>query len=171
MHPGADRCWASSRSNGCWRPLIPVRIRQTWGCERLPIGLAGGINIFTYATNTLNWIDPFGLSTTCPNPPKKEIEIEAGSFEEARNIALMKMGTIDPSSRAPQTGRLGAGKGRKTGFTGLGDGEFKRFRLDYDPDKGPHINVEVGKGACAKKWAIKFPGNEETFKKLLKRNT
>ncbi|CAN7212521.1 RHS domain-containing protein [Acidovorax sp. LjRoot129] len=137
-----------------------------------PIGLYGDINLFAFATNTTNWVDPLGLNPSCPAVPKKEIEIEAKSYEEARNIALEKMGSIDPSTRAPQTGRLGAGKGRRTGFTGMGkDGEFKRMRLDYDPTKGPHINVEVGKGACAKKWAIKFRGNEKTFEKLLKRNT
>ncbi|WP_284428224.1 hypothetical protein, partial [Acidovorax sp. SUPP2522] len=43
MHPGADRCWASSRSNGYWRPLLPIRIRQTWGCERLPYEVANKI--------------------------------------------------------------------------------------------------------------------------------
>ncbi len=134
-----------------------------------PIGLVGSTNLFEYTINPLSWIDPYGLSQNCP--PKKEVIIEAGSFEEARNIALMKMGSIDPSSRLPQIGRLGAGKGRRTGFTGTGNGEFKRLRLDYDPDKGPHINVEVGKGECARKWAIKFPGTEETFKSLLKKNT
>ena len=134
-----------------------------------PIGLVGSTNLFEYTINPSNWIDPYGLSQTCP--PKKEVIIEAGSFEQARNIALMKMGSIDPSSRLPQIGRLGAGKGRRTGFTGTGNGEFKRLRLDYDPDKGPHITVEVGKGECAKKWAIKFPGTEETFNILLKKNT
>jgi hypothetical protein len=58
------------------------------------------------------------------------------------------------------------------GFQGLGmDGNFKRYRLDYDPIKGPHINVEVGKGVCAQKYAIKFPGSEKTIEALLKRNT
>ena len=28
-----------------------------------PIGLAGGINLYTYAPNPLNWIDPLGLTT------------------------------------------------------------------------------------------------------------
>jgi len=41
----------------------------------------------------------------------------------------MKMGSIDPSGRLPQTGRLGAGRGRRTGFTGTGNGEFKRLAL------------------------------------------
>jgi RHS repeat-associated protein len=27
-----------------------------------PIGLAGGVNLFQYAVNPVNWIDPLGLS-------------------------------------------------------------------------------------------------------------
>lgn len=45
------------------------------------------------------------------------------------------------------------------------------WRLDYDPEKGPHINVEDyrnGKGDRAKKYYIPFNGNEDTYKSLLK---
>ncbi|NIA00209.1 RHS repeat-associated core domain-containing protein [Massilia sp. CCM 8734] len=31
-----------------------------------PIGLAGGINFYQYAPNPVSWVDPLGLSTTCP---------------------------------------------------------------------------------------------------------
>ena len=46
-----------------------------------------------------------------------------------------------------------------------------RWRLDYDPEKGMHINIEDlrnGKGANARKIVIPFKGNESTFKSLLK---
>lgn len=45
------------------------------------------------------------------------------------------------------------------------------WRLDYDPKKGPHINMEdyrMGKGSNAKKYCIPFDGNENTFESLLK---
>jgi RHS repeat-associated protein len=31
-----------------------------------PVGLAGGINVFSYAVNPVEWIDPLGLSGDCP---------------------------------------------------------------------------------------------------------
>ncbi|EDT6764455.1 AHH domain-containing protein, partial [Salmonella enterica] len=31
-----------------------------------PIGLAGGLNLYAYAPNPLNWIDPLGLSACAP---------------------------------------------------------------------------------------------------------
>lgn len=46
-----------------------------------------------------------------------------------------------------------------------------RWRLDYDPYKGPHINIEDfrnGKGSNARKIAIPFEGNEKTFESYLK---
>ncbi len=46
-----------------------------------------------------------------------------------------------------------------------------RWRLDYDPQKGPHISVEYfrqGKGTNARKIVIPFKGNENTFKTLIK---
>ncbi|MGS0897520.1 RHS repeat-associated core domain-containing protein, partial [Burkholderia stagnalis] len=33
-----------------------------------PIGLAGGINVYQYAPNPVEWIDPFGLSKYVPAP-------------------------------------------------------------------------------------------------------
>ncbi|WP_440115593.1 hypothetical protein [Paenibacillus sp. QZ-Y1] len=45
------------------------------------------------------------------------------------------------------------------------------WRLDYDPNKGTHINIEDyrgGKGNKAVKLVIPFEGNENTFKSLLK---
>ncbi|WP_197466015.1 RHS repeat-associated core domain-containing protein, partial [Chromobacterium sp. F49] len=35
--------------------------------SRDPIGLMGGINIYDYAPNPLNWLDPLGLSSTVLN--------------------------------------------------------------------------------------------------------
>ncbi|WP_240043030.1 RHS repeat-associated core domain-containing protein [Photorhabdus luminescens] len=35
-----------------------------------PLGLAGGLNPYSYVPNPTTWIDPFGLAP-CPAPPKK----------------------------------------------------------------------------------------------------
>lgn len=45
------------------------------------------------------------------------------------------------------------------------------WRLDYDPEKGPHINISdyrLGKGDKGIKKYIQFDGDEETFKSYLK---
>ncbi|WP_264821746.1 RHS repeat-associated core domain-containing protein [Acinetobacter lanii] len=145
-----------------------------------PIGLLGGDNHFQYTPNPVGWVDPYGLAKKklgdcddeCEANKSKEIVLEAKSFESARNLALKKIGTLIPGTRSKQIGRLGMGKGKVTGFTGTTKNHnFVRLRLDYDPIKGTHFNVELGKGECAEKYAIKFPGDEKKFATLLKRNT
>jgi hypothetical protein len=104
-------------------------------------------------------------------------ELELGpfdSFEQARNEALDRLGEIDPHTRQPLIGRLETATstyGKKVGFTTRPHGVYKEFRMDYDPKKGPHINVTVGKGASAKKYAVKWKGTEEGFERLLENNT
>ena len=144
--------------------------------SRDPIKLLGGYNIYQYAHNSIRWVDPLGLAPKkeC-STPKREPEIikQAGSFEAARKEALQLIRPLVPGTRQDQIGNLGEGKGKKVGFFGISatKKEYVRYRLDYDPIKGPHINVDVGKGVCGKRYAIKFPGNEKTFITLLKRNT
>lgn len=65
--------------------------------------------------------------------------------------------------------------GKSVGFgkvTGRISADHKvLWRLDYDPEKGSHINVEDyrnGKGDKAKKVYIPFEGNEKTYKTLLR---
>ncbi|MGD7007016.1 pre-toxin TG domain-containing protein [Metabacillus sp. 84] len=92
------------------------------------------------------------------------------TFEQARNKALDLVGDLGPNSQ-PYTGTLksSAGYGQVVGRQSA-DGKV-RWRLDYDPNKGTHINIEDfrnGKGANARKIAIPFEGNESTFKSLLK---
>jgi hypothetical protein len=96
-----------------------------------------------------------------------EIIIETDSYEQARNRALEELGEINPATRTSYIGKLGVGKGKTVGFTTTVDGVFKRFRVDYDPVKGPHINVEVGKGQSRKKFGVKFPGTEADVEKIL----
>jgi hypothetical protein len=92
------------------------------------------------------------------------------TFEQARNKALDLVGDLGPNSK-PYTGTLksSAGYGKVVGRQSA-DGKV-RWRLDYDPNKGTHINIEDfrnGKGANARKIVVPFEGNESTFKSLLK---
>lgn len=105
----------------------------------------------------------------------KEVVLASfGSFEQARNKALNLLGKIDPATRQPYVGRLDSAPttyGKVVGFTTRVDGEFKRFRMDYDPVKGPHINVEIGKGDSARKWAVPWSGTEDDFARMLGGNS
>ena len=92
------------------------------------------------------------------------------TYEQARNKALDIVGDIGPHSQ-PYTGTLksSAGYGQVVGRQSA-DGKV-RWRLDYDPSKGTHLNIEDfrhGKGGNARKVAIPFEGNEDTYKSLLK---
>lgn len=92
------------------------------------------------------------------------------TYEQARNKALDLVGDLGPNSK-PYTGTLksSAGYGKVVGRQSA-DGKV-RWRLDYDPNKGTHINIEDfrnGKGANARKIVVPFEGNESTFKSLLK---
>ncbi|MFJ7194787.1 MULTISPECIES: polymorphic toxin-type HINT domain-containing protein [unclassified Streptomyces] len=105
----------------------------------------------------------------------KEVVLDRfDSYEQARNKALDLLGKIDPATRQPYIGRLESAPttyGKVVGFTTRVDGEFKRFRMDYDPVKGPHINVEIGKGDSARKWAVPWKGTEDDFAKTLGGNS
>lgn len=92
------------------------------------------------------------------------------TYEQARNKAMSLLGDFGADSQ-PFIGTMekSAGYGK---IVGRETADHKaRWRLDYDPSKGMHINVEDfrnGKKDKAIKYAIPFEGNEETFKSLLK---
>lgn len=92
------------------------------------------------------------------------------TFERARNIALDLTG-LNGSNSNPIIGRLktSAGYGKVIGR--VSHDNKVRWRLDYDNEKGPHINVDDfrnGRGSNAIKIVIPFEGNENTYKSLLK---
>ncbi|PED69607.1 pre-toxin TG domain-containing protein [Bacillus pseudomycoides] len=92
------------------------------------------------------------------------------TYEQARNQAMNILGNLGSDS-IPMVGTMkksaGYGKiiGRQTAD------KKARWRLDYDPEKGLHMNVEDfrnGKGSKSTKYAIPIEGDEELFKSLLK---
>ncbi|WP_328699973.1 RHS repeat-associated core domain-containing protein, partial [Chengkuizengella marina] len=100
---------------------------------------------------------------------EKTLPTTLKSYEQARNLAFDIIGDLGADSKAV-IGRLpqSAGFGQVVGRSSA-DGKVL-WRLDYDPEKGTHINVEDyrnGKGNNAIKVVIPFEGNEEDFKSLL----
>ncbi|AUC40756.1 hypothetical protein CTB91_02253 [Dickeya solani] len=93
------------------------------------------------------------------------------NWESARNKALDIVGNLGADSK-PVIGRLevSAGNGKVIGRQS-NDGKVG-WRVDYDPEKGTHINVwdySQGKGpGKAIKQVIPFEGNEKSFETLLK---
>nr|WP_313738109.1 VENN motif pre-toxin domain-containing protein [Acinetobacter sp.] len=101
----------------------------------------------------------------------EEILPKVKSWEVARNNAISQVGNLGINSK-PVVGRLevSAGYNQVIGRQSA-DGK-KGWRLDYDPQKGPHVNTwdyTKGKGPDkAIKKVIPFDGTETTFKTLLK---
>ncbi|KFD23516.1 putative heme utilization/adhesion exoprotein [Yokenella regensburgei ATCC 49455] len=93
------------------------------------------------------------------------------NWESARNKALNIVGNLGGDSK-PVIGRLevSAGNGKVIGRQS-NDGKVG-WRVDYDPEKGTHINIwdySQGKGpGKAVKQVIPFEGNEKAFETILK---
>ncbi|PFJ24653.1 hypothetical protein COI92_23610 [Bacillus anthracis] len=92
------------------------------------------------------------------------------TYEQARNQAMDLLGNLGSDS-IPMVGTMkkSAGYGKVIGRQTAD--KKARWRLDYDPEKGLHMNVEDfrnGKGSKSTKYAIPIEGDEELFKSLLK---
>ena len=93
-----------------------------------------------------------------------------GTIEQARNAAIKWLETYDVSfgpHRKIEIGRLGVLTGREVGVSAVND-PFWRIRLDYDPHKLAHFNVEYGKGPSREKAAFCFVGSEELIAAIAK---
>lgn len=103
-------------------------------------------------------------------PVKREQVLESvDTYEQARNKALEIIGEVDPHSVEPHIGRIGVGKGKITGVD-WHDGKVT-LRLDWDPNKGPHINItdyRRGWGSSGRSVAIPFKGDLDLVKSLLR---
>lgn len=101
---------------------------------------------------------------------KREIILpKVKTYEQARNQALEIIGEVDVHTGEKIIGRIGIGKGKVVGRR-WHNGKVT-MRLDYDPNKGPHINVtdyRVAKGVDGKSIAIPFEGTIEIVQALLK---
>lgn len=100
----------------------------------------------------------------------KEIFLDkVSTYEQARNKAMELLGSLEPGSQ-PMVGRLKMSLGYQKVIGRQSADRKAHWRLDFDPDKGIHINVadfREGK-QNAKKYVIPFEGDEATFATLLK---
>jgi hypothetical protein len=101
----------------------------------------------------------------------EEVVLESEHYyERARNKAQETLGDLGADSK-PLYGRLERSAGYNQVIGRQSADDKRRWRLDYDPQKGPHINVEDfsnGKGSNAIKICIPFDGDESTFISYLK---
>ena len=139
-----------------------------------PLGLLAGENVYGFAPNVQAWIDPLGLlcKEGAGNTEKgiEQILPKVKSYEQARNQAMNILGDLGMDSK-PVYGRLkaSAGNGKVVGRQAADNKAL--WRLDYDSNKGIHINIvdfRNGKGSNAIKQVIPFEGDEALFKSLLK---
>jgi hypothetical protein len=97
-----------------------------------------------------------------------EPEYHLETIEQARNAALKwlaERGVVHGPNRRVQIGRMGALAGKETGVEST-SGTYFRIRLDYDPKKQAHYNVEVGKGERREKAAFCFKGGPQLIATL-----
>lgn len=86
----------------------------------------------------------FKSSNNISNTVKKSNEIalpKVQTYEQARNQALKIIGDLGPDSQ-PVIGRLGTSAGVGKVIGRRSSDRKVRWRLDFDHEKGPHINVE-----------------------------
>jgi len=127
--------------------------------------VASAVNTCLAASTSGGGGGPPSTPTPAPTPSREVVRPTESYYERARNNALQEFGEIDPATRQPVVSGLRASKafGKIVGFETKVNGVWKRFRLDYDPVKGPHINIEIGKGPQAIRIAFPWKGNEADF--------
>ncbi|MBJ9157110.1 hemagglutinin repeat-containing protein [Citrobacter sp. FDAARGOS_156] len=162
---------AQSNFDGSINSLI-YRAQMLGGSEETDTELA---SIFGHAAiaNAAGAAAGIGKAKS-DNQPNNRIETvlkPEKNWESARNKALDIVGNLGADSK-PVIGRLevSAGNGKVIGRQSS-DGKVG-WRVDYDPEKGTHINIwdySQGKGpGKAVKQVIPFDGNEKSFETILK---
>ena len=97
-----------------------------------------------------------------------ELTFQFGTIEQARNAAIKWLEERSVSFgpyRQVEIGRLGVLTGKEVGVSSTID-PFWRIRLDFDPRKQAHFNVEYGKGSTREKAAFCFFGTEALIEAL-----
>jgi hypothetical protein len=97
-----------------------------------------------------------------------EVVHRFGTVEQARNAAVRWLETRGISfgpHRKVEIGRLGSFQGVEVGVRSTQQ-PFWRIRIDYDPTKGTHFNVEFGKSGKREKAAFTFSGSPKLVEKL-----
>lgn len=79
-----------------------------------PVGLLGGMNVWTYADNTTGWIDPFGLTDECPPTTprgrgRNRVPDRVSGRPTAEQQALIDMARSDSRRMGRGRGPISAG--------------------------------------------------------------
>ncbi|HTN84698.1 MAG TPA: hypothetical protein VL242_13455 [Sorangium sp.] len=90
-----------------------------------------------------------------------EYKIDCHSMEDARNLAVSKLdeltgGSLGPYVKIVVAKNMGGDSPLAGAEVGVEWGKRGRIRLDFDPVKGPHYNVETR----YENWAFCFPYND-----------
>ena len=100
-----------------------------------PIGLAGGINLYQYAPNTLSWIDPWGLKCSTEQLAKNR-----NNGDAAEKYILKELGkesNIQVLGTQVYVKTPGLGRGRKIDILvqDLDTGQIKAIEVKYNSAK------------------------------------
>jgi RHS repeat-associated protein len=160
--------------------ILPVAAKSAKAVIKIAKGGLKALKASKYGKNIVNLVEEGNMLNRMEQKFVTGMGDEIGevtsdtlkTFEQARNEALDLMGDLgSPVERRVVYGKLGKQKGKIVGFrTKVGD-TFKRFRIDWDPSGGAHINVEIGKGSLRVKHHIYFKGTEEEVLKFMENIT
>ncbi|MGX2951557.1 polymorphic toxin-type HINT domain-containing protein [Ursidibacter sp. B-7004-1] len=151
--------------NDCWvkLPEGAKRIKDIDGYRSYQFKDHSGNDVIVIQKdkNRFETLDHNGVEVILPNQR---------SWEAARNLALEKVGDLGMDSK-PLIGNLKISDGYGKIVGRISSDGKKGWRLDYDPEKGMHINIfdySKGKGSNAIKEVIPFTGSQEDFNRYLK---
>ncbi|UGS89370.1 RHS domain-containing protein (plasmid) [Ralstonia wenshanensis] len=117
-----------------------------------PIGLAGGLNVYQYAPNTVQWVDPLGLSWSRPPNLSPEGAGRRGAFRQAKrdNGVPVCMCPTRVGPNLDKRGRVQQGRtyefdqrdssGRVSTTVLRDDAGGHDFGLNNSQNRGPHFN-------------------------------
>ena len=150
---------------------IPAGVAVVAGSTTLVV--AGAAEVAASASLVYSSVSNFGRDVDELKESKEKREIilpKEETYEQARNKAFEYIGDDLSKDSEPFIGGLESSKSYNKVIGRISKDGKLRWRLDFDPEKGPHIHVEdfrKGKGSMSKKIVIPFNGDEQTFISLL----